>query len=200
MVRPVPIPNTAVKRSLADGSGCIASARVGCRQIFQEKRPEQHPLFRPFFFVLMQTNRLAAQPRGSRGKSRERAAKLAAVPAKTTISLWGQEGPVKAVQDGRLRYHKGSKRSGGYYFALYKLSQRFHNSTKHYLARLVPARFPSGTAGKTHVWRHILRHCPVLAPTPLQDLSSVASRQCPARRPSRRSSPIRKCRQSEYKR
>ena len=32
MVRPVPIPNTAVKHSLADGSSCIASARVGSRQ------------------------------------------------------------------------------------------------------------------------------------------------------------------------
>src|SRR5438045_7995654 len=34
VVRPVPIPNTAVKHSLADGSGSIGSARVGCRQIF----------------------------------------------------------------------------------------------------------------------------------------------------------------------
>ena len=34
MARPVPIPNTAVKHSLADGSGFIDSARVGCRQIF----------------------------------------------------------------------------------------------------------------------------------------------------------------------
>ena len=34
VVRPVPIPNTAVKHSLADGSGPIGSARVGCRQIF----------------------------------------------------------------------------------------------------------------------------------------------------------------------
>lgn len=34
VVRPDPIPNSAVKRSLADGSGCIASARVGCRQFF----------------------------------------------------------------------------------------------------------------------------------------------------------------------
>ena len=33
MARPVPIPNTAVKRPIADGSGCIASARVGRRQI-----------------------------------------------------------------------------------------------------------------------------------------------------------------------
>ena len=32
VVRPVPIPNTAVKHSIADGSSCIASARVGCRQ------------------------------------------------------------------------------------------------------------------------------------------------------------------------
>ena len=37
MVRPVPIPNTAVKRSIADGSGCIASARVGRRQIFPKR-------------------------------------------------------------------------------------------------------------------------------------------------------------------
>jgi hypothetical protein len=34
VVRPDPIPNSAVKRSLANGSGCIASARVGRRQIF----------------------------------------------------------------------------------------------------------------------------------------------------------------------
>ena len=33
VARPVPIPNTAVKRPIADGSGCIASARVGRRQI-----------------------------------------------------------------------------------------------------------------------------------------------------------------------
>ena len=32
VVRPVPIPNTAVKHSLADGSGFIDSARVGRRQ------------------------------------------------------------------------------------------------------------------------------------------------------------------------
>ena len=34
MARPVPIPNTAVKHSLANGSGLIDSARVGCRQSF----------------------------------------------------------------------------------------------------------------------------------------------------------------------
>jgi hypothetical protein len=32
--RPDPIPNSAVKHCLANGSGCIASARVGCRQIY----------------------------------------------------------------------------------------------------------------------------------------------------------------------
>ena len=31
VVRPVPIPNTAVKHSVADGSGFIDSARVGSR-------------------------------------------------------------------------------------------------------------------------------------------------------------------------
>jgi hypothetical protein len=41
VVRPVPIPNTAVKHSLANGSGCIASARVGCRQSFK-KKPENY--------------------------------------------------------------------------------------------------------------------------------------------------------------
>src|SRR2546425_9041652 len=34
VVRPDPIPNSAVKRSVADGSACIACARVGSRQIF----------------------------------------------------------------------------------------------------------------------------------------------------------------------
>src|SRR5262249_10269302 len=38
VVRPVPIPNTAVKHSLADGSGFIDSARVGCRQFFLKSR------------------------------------------------------------------------------------------------------------------------------------------------------------------
>ena len=37
MVRPVPIPNTAVKHSLADGSGFIDSARVGSRHSLLEK-------------------------------------------------------------------------------------------------------------------------------------------------------------------
>lgn len=36
-IRPDPIPNSAVKRSIADGSGCIASARVGRRQIFPKR-------------------------------------------------------------------------------------------------------------------------------------------------------------------
>ena len=35
VVRPDPIPNSAVKRSVADGSGFKDSARVGSRQIFQ---------------------------------------------------------------------------------------------------------------------------------------------------------------------
>ena len=34
VVRPDPIPNSAVKRRIADGSGCLASVRVGRRQIF----------------------------------------------------------------------------------------------------------------------------------------------------------------------
>ena len=46
MVRPVPIPNTAVKRSIADGSGCIASARVGSRQIL----PKRAETFVPALF------------------------------------------------------------------------------------------------------------------------------------------------------
>ena len=34
VARPDPIPNSAVKRFIADGSDCIAFARVGCRQFF----------------------------------------------------------------------------------------------------------------------------------------------------------------------
>src|SRR5512140_2098628 len=47
VVRPVPIPNTAVKHSLADGSGPIGSARVGCRQLFRKSR-NRSVLLRPF--------------------------------------------------------------------------------------------------------------------------------------------------------
>ena len=46
MVRPDPIPNSAVKHSLADGSGLIDSARVGCRHSFN-KKPEN--IFSGFF-------------------------------------------------------------------------------------------------------------------------------------------------------
>ena len=38
VVRPDPIPNSAVKRSVADGSGFIDSARVGSRQFFKKSR------------------------------------------------------------------------------------------------------------------------------------------------------------------
>ena len=34
VARPDPFPNSAVKHSIANGSGSIGSARVGCRQIF----------------------------------------------------------------------------------------------------------------------------------------------------------------------
>ena len=48
VVRPDPIPNSAVKHSLADGSGFIDSARVGCRQFFLQSR--HFPMKRrPFF-------------------------------------------------------------------------------------------------------------------------------------------------------
>jgi hypothetical protein len=49
VVRPVPIPNTAVKHSLADGSGFIDSARVGRRQFFLERPKRQ---LRPFLLFL----------------------------------------------------------------------------------------------------------------------------------------------------
>ena len=41
VARPDPIPNSAVKRFIADGSDCIAFARVGCRQfLFNRTRIE----------------------------------------------------------------------------------------------------------------------------------------------------------------
>ena len=46
MVRPDPIPNSAVKHSLADGSSPIGSARVGCRQFFL--KAETYSVFRLF--------------------------------------------------------------------------------------------------------------------------------------------------------
>jgi hypothetical protein len=49
VARPDPFPNSAVKHSLADGSACIACARVGCRQILSLKSRNIH-LFRLFLF------------------------------------------------------------------------------------------------------------------------------------------------------
>ena len=66
MVRPVPIPNTAVKRSLADGSGLIDSARVGSRQSFLKPRND----FRGFLFCVGALARCALCPSsGSRAKA-----------------------------------------------------------------------------------------------------------------------------------
>ena len=39
VARPDPIPNSAVKRFIADGSDCIAFARVGCRQFLLNRVP-----------------------------------------------------------------------------------------------------------------------------------------------------------------
>ena len=44
VARPDPIPNSAVKRFIADGSDCIAFARVGCRQ-FLLIRAHKSPVF-----------------------------------------------------------------------------------------------------------------------------------------------------------
>ena len=44
VARPDPIPNSAVKRFIADGSDCIAFARVGCRQ-FLLNRTHRSPVF-----------------------------------------------------------------------------------------------------------------------------------------------------------
>src|SRR5439155_11556483 len=48
VVRPDPIPNSAVKHSLADGSGFIDSARVGCRQFFKKAETKVSVFFLPF--------------------------------------------------------------------------------------------------------------------------------------------------------
>ena len=40
-VPPVPIPNTAVKRRLADGSACIACARVGRCRVYRSPGPKR---------------------------------------------------------------------------------------------------------------------------------------------------------------
>ena len=54
MVRPDPIPNSAVKHSLADGSSLIDSARVGSRQSF--KKAETKTAFRLFAFLNLTLN------------------------------------------------------------------------------------------------------------------------------------------------
>jgi hypothetical protein len=56
VVRPDPIPNSAVKHSLADGSSPIGSARVGSRQSFKKAGE----LFSPAFLLLL--NSLRSRP------------------------------------------------------------------------------------------------------------------------------------------
>ena len=56
VVRPDPIPNSAVKHSLADGSSPIGSARVGSRQFFN-KNPEM--ILRVFCLSSRLSTRLA---------------------------------------------------------------------------------------------------------------------------------------------
>lgn len=64
VVRPVPIPNTAVKHSLADGSGFIDSARVGCRQFFLKSR---NLYVSAFLFPGLNSQTLNSQPSTFRG-------------------------------------------------------------------------------------------------------------------------------------
>ena len=45
MARPDSIPNSAVKRCIADGSACLACARVGSRQIYFLKTGTNVPVF-----------------------------------------------------------------------------------------------------------------------------------------------------------
>jgi hypothetical protein len=56
VVRPDPIPNSAVKHSLADGSSPIGSARVGRRQSFKKAGEYLSPAF------LLQLNDLKRIP------------------------------------------------------------------------------------------------------------------------------------------
>ena len=41
VARPDPIPNSAVKHRIADGSACIACARVGSRQTFKSRTSKE---------------------------------------------------------------------------------------------------------------------------------------------------------------
>ena len=49
MARPDPIPNSAVKHRIADGSACIACARVGSRRTFQKQTKAGLPTKSGFF-------------------------------------------------------------------------------------------------------------------------------------------------------
>ena len=45
VARPDPIPNSAVKHRIADGSACIACARVGSRQTFKSRTQQESGFF-----------------------------------------------------------------------------------------------------------------------------------------------------------
>ena len=64
VARPDPIPNSAVKHRIADGSACIARARVGCRRFLFQWAPElrfRSPLSLCLWTIAHQTRRRALQ-------------------------------------------------------------------------------------------------------------------------------------------
>ena len=66
VARPDPIPNSAVKHRIADGSACIACARVGSRRTFQKQTKAGLPTksgFLAFANRISPTARLAHLPR-----------------------------------------------------------------------------------------------------------------------------------------
>lgn len=63
MDRPDPIPNSAVKRRMADGSVAIGHARVGCCQGgFKEPGVSGHPAFLVYLNLTAEDTRLNCLP------------------------------------------------------------------------------------------------------------------------------------------
>ena len=57
VARPDPIPNSAVKHRIADGSACIACARVGSRQTFKSRTSKESGFLLYSFNVLPEGSR-----------------------------------------------------------------------------------------------------------------------------------------------
>lgn len=105
MARPDPIPNSAVKHRIADGSACIACARVGSRRTFQTTN--QGPDFQRSLALLVLNPRGFAAPRPTPRRQPEAVPHPISHVPRLTFDVHGirEREPDQAPQDPWIHFH-----------------------------------------------------------------------------------------------